>query len=133
MRNQYGSKNSMWKGGKIKVFCGVCKTEYFIYPSEIKKIKTCSKKCHSKLISQKYQGKNNPCWRGDNAKYHALHYRVRKENGTPQYCEICKTMSKNKKYEWANMTGDYKNIKDYKRMCAKCHRIYDKNRRVKNV
>jgi hypothetical protein len=128
-KNQKGINNPNWKGGKVKIYCKVCNKSYFVYPSEIKKIQTCSKECRGKSISKMYQGKNNPCWRGNNAKYHALHYRVRKALGQPSFCEVCKTCDSKKLYQWANLTGDFLNIKDYRRMCIKCHRIYDTKRR----
>jgi hypothetical protein len=34
-----------------------------------------------------------------------------------------------KRYEWANLTGRYDDVKDYARMCISCHRKYDKKRR----
>jgi hypothetical protein len=130
-KNQRGSKNPGWKGGKIEKTCIVCKKIYRVYPSESKKIKTCSSKCSSKHRASIQMGENNSCWRGDNAKYHALHSRVRQEKGSPVYCEVCKTMSKNKKYEWASLTGKYENINDYKRMCRSCHKKYDAKQRRK--
>ena len=66
-------------------------------------------------------GENNKNWRGDKAGYSALHYRVYKKRGMPQKCEICGTSDKKKRYHWANMTGKYEDINDYKRMCQSCH------------
>ncbi len=72
-------------------------------------------------------GKNNTSWKGDKATYAALHYRVEAARGKPHLCEVCGDMEKGF-YEWANLTGRYADIMDYKRMCRKCHRQYDKNR-----
>ena len=129
-KRQKGDNNPNWKGGKIKLCCKVCKKLYFVYLSEIKKIQTCSKKCHSKLMVKIQQGKNNSCWRGNNAKYHALHYRVRVKKGNPSFCEVCKTDDKEKIYHWANLTGSFLEIKDYKRMCMSCHKKYDVKRKT---
>lgn len=70
-------------------------------------------------------GKNNSSWKGNNADYKALHYRVNNIRGKPSKCEICNTTSA-KRYEWANMSGDYANPYDYKRMCKSCHSKNDK-------
>ena len=62
-------------------------------------------------------GENNPSWKGDKAGYKALHYRVYKKRGKPKHCEVCGTRDKNKRYQWANLTGKFEDINDYKRMC----------------
>ena len=65
----------------------------------------------------------------DNADiYLRQHKKVRDYRGSPKHCEVCETNSPHKWYEWANLTGDYDNPSDYKRMCRKCHRRYDKGR-----
>lgn len=71
-------------------------------------------------------GENNHLWKGDKVGYSSQHRRVKRLFGVPKRCEVCKTEDKKKKYEWANLTGDYNNPKDYKRMCASCHAKYDK-------
>jgi len=71
---------------------------------------------------------NNSSWKGDNATYAALHYRVESSRGKPHYCSVCGTMDA-KRYEWANLTGVYQDINDYARMCVPCHRKYDSKRR----
>jgi len=68
---------------------------------------------------------NNPNWKGSKAGYAALHYRVYKERGKPQCCDVCKTKDKSKRYQWANLTGKFEDINDYKRMCQSCHSKYD--------
>jgi len=68
---------------------------------------------------------NNDSWKGIKAGYKALHYRVYNLLGNPKNCDVCGT-EKAKRYEWANLTRDYANPKDYKRMCVRCHRQFDK-------
>jgi len=68
---------------------------------------------------------NNSSWKGNDATYAALHYRVISAKGRPKKCEICGTTDESKLYDWA-CVGDYKNIDDYKRMCRSCHWKYDK-------
>ena len=68
-------------------------------------------------------GTSNANWKGDKAGYAALHRRL--YNNQPQKCEVCGTIDPDKRYEWANLTGDYTNPKDYSRMCGSCHKRYD--------
>lgn len=80
------------------------------------------------------KGENNSSWKGDNATYAALHYRVESQRGKPKICMACGTQDASV-YEWCNLTGKYQDVNDYMRMCRKCHRKYDKNRKnsSKNV
>ncbi len=70
-------------------------------------------------------GEFNSSWKGKEASYAAKHYRIYKLLGMPRKCEICGIAEKNKRYEWANLTGKFDEPKDYKRMCKKCHHNYD--------
>ena len=70
-------------------------------------------------------GPNNDSWKGDEAGYKALHYRVTNARGTPKLCEDCGTTTA-KRYEWANMTKNYSDILDYKRLCKDCHHAMDR-------
>ena len=81
--------------------------------------------------NSKQTGSDNPNWKGDKAGYSALHYRVCKARGKPKKCEVCKTTKKNKRYQWANLTGNYSDVNDYKRMCQSCHGKHDKI--IKNI
>lgn len=56
----------------------------------------------------------------------AIQHRVSNKRGTPRKCEECGTTDKNRRYQWANMTGKYSDIYDYKRMCQSCHSKFDK-------
>ncbi|MEK6880580.1 MAG: hypothetical protein AABY22_13265, partial [Nanoarchaeota archaeon] len=57
--------------------------------------------------------------------YKRVHVWINKRLGNPQKCLFCKTI-KAKKYEWANKSGKYKwDIKDWLRLCVKCHKKYD--------
>lgn len=60
--------------------------------------------------------------------YFKFHARIRKLKGSPKKCEVCGEDGLKKWYDWANITGDYDNPEDYKRMCRKCHRKHDKDR-----
>ena len=71
---------------------------------------------------------NNSSWKGDKATYAAFHYRVESARGKPMICTVCGAINKSV-YEWANLSGRYEDVNDYARMCRKCHRAYDKNRK----
>lgn len=72
-----------------------------------------------------YFGKDHHNWKGDNATSYAFHTRVRRLFGDPKKCSTCGTADQSKRYHWANLTGNYEDPLDYKRMCVKCHRAYD--------
>ena len=81
-----------------------------------------------KAFKRNQFGCNNSSWVGNKAKYATLHKRVEALKGKPQYCEVCGTSNPSTKYEWANVTGNYYDIENgYKRMCAKCHRAFDRS------
>ena len=72
------------------------------------------------------KGYQHHAWKGSNVKRSALHQWVARCKGKPKKCEHCGTSNLNKKYHWANISGKYKrDIKDFKRLCCKCHRIFD--------
>ena len=67
---------------------------------------------------------NNDSWKGDNAGYAALHKRVEQLRGKPNKCSMCDT--KTGRFEWSNLTGNYKNPFDYVRLCSSCHKRLDR-------
>ena len=74
-------------------------------------------------------GCKNLMWKGKEAGYQALHLRVSVSRGKPMVCLVCSTTDKNKTYEWANLSGKYYDVNDYKRMCRSCHSQYAAKRR----
>lgn len=84
---------------------------------------------HSRIAAKRNQkGSKNSSWKANEATYAAFHYRVVSERGRPNICMACGTQDASI-YEWCNLTGRYDDISDYMRMCRKCHRKYDKNRK----
>lgn len=79
-------------------------------------------------IKRNQRGSANHMWKGDKAGYQALHLRVESQRGKAMRCDWCDS-SDQKRYEWANLTGDYTNVWDYVRLCLSCHRTYDAKRR----
>lgn len=74
-------------------------------------------------------GPNNSHWKGDSAGRISFHQRVRRLRGTPSKCSICGDTNPSRRYEWANITGQYADAYDYIRMCRKCHSPFDAARR----
>lgn len=67
------------------------------------------------------RGSKNHSWKGKSATYSALHYRVQSVKGKAYKCEECGRSDSDIKYDWANQTGKYNDIEDYKMMCRSCH------------
>ncbi len=75
------------------------------------------------------RGSKNHQWKGDEASYSAMHNRLYSKFGKPKRCDECGTVDERKAYDWANLTGEYGDITDYRRLCRSCHCKYDKSRR----
>ena len=110
-----------WRNPNVKIICQICEKQFEVIFSRKDKAKYCSKKCQ-------WVGYKNHIPRNKGVHksktYGGFHYKVRKLRGTPSYCEECGTTTA-KKFEWANLTGNYSDINDYKRMCASCHDKFD--------
>jgi hypothetical protein len=82
-------------------------------------------------------GDKSPHWKGKKASYEAKHIFLKNHFGKANKCENtdCKYprfnskgvyLKKPKRYEYANITGEYThNKEDYKQLCPSCHRRYD--------
>jgi len=71
----------------------------------------------------------NPNWKGEKVGYAALHNWIERHYGKPKKCSHCGTEVA-KKYEWANISGKYvRDIKDFIRLCDRCHKVFDKKLR----
>ena len=57
--------------------------------------------------------------------YSGAHKRVGKKRGKPNKCSYCGQENKDVNYEWASISKDYDNIKDYIRLCRPCHAKFD--------
>ena len=70
----------------------------------------------------------NGNWKGDSVGYFGLHLWIRRKLGKPTKCEHCgKDNLSGKKIHWANISGKYKReISDWIRLCAKCHKEFHK-------
>jgi hypothetical protein len=76
----------------------------------------------SRIAKKRNQnGNNNHSWKGEKATYAAFHYRVYSARGKANHCEICGRNDNKIKYDWANISGKYYDVNDYKMMCRSCH------------
>lgn len=88
-------------------------------PDEVKK----------KMSISQPKGEKHYLWKGDDAKYCAIHNWLYRRLGKPRYCEHCKDSKlRHRQYQWANVSRTYKReLSDWIRLCVKCHKKYDKN------
>lgn len=77
-----------------------------------------------------FTGSGNPQWKGNEVGYRALHIWVESKLGKPSKCEHCNTDGlTQRKIHWANKSGQYlRDLDDWMRLCAKCHKQYDMTR-----
>ena len=94
--------------------------------------KVCSRNCYYKYQKRIIPtGDRSWAWKGEKAGISAIHRWVEKNLGKPEKCEYCKEI-KAKIYEWANISQKYKReLKDWIRLCRKCHAKFDYKRKVK--
>lgn len=61
-----------------------------------------------------------------NNQYMAVHHWVKYHLGTPKLCDACGSTTA-KRYDWANISGEYKrDLSDWRRLCRFCH-VMEKN------
>lgn len=116
--------------GNVERICQICKKIFTTSNTEIKRRGgggyCCSRACWYKRFNNIVKrGEYSPNWKGDDVKKDALHNWVERQLGKPRKCEHCKT-TEAKKYEWSNISQKYKrDLKDWQRLCTKCHSKYD--------
>lgn len=66
-------------------------------------------------------------WKGESAKYQALHVWIRSHYGKAQRCENPSCEGKSTQFQWALKKGRKysRNRDDYLQLCRSCHRKYD--------
>lgn len=86
-----------------------------------------SHKFHMKQAQLGKVGESASNWKGDKAKYSALHMWIRSIFGKPIGCQNCgKKSGTQRNYHWANLSKEYKrDITDWARLCVSCHKLYD--------
>lgn len=76
------------------------------------------------------RGQKNASWKGDAACYTAFHHRLTALFGSPRTCEDCNTTTA-RHYDWANLTGNYADPTDYRRLCRSCH--WRRDKKIENI
>lgn len=67
-------------------------------------------------------GKKHWNYKGNKAGYKAFHLRISLVRGKPFICSEC---GSDYYVEWANLSGKYEDVFDYKPLCRKCHNRFD--------
>lgn len=68
---------------------------------------------------------------GTKTAYRMLHLWVERQLGKPKFCVECGKNDPAKRYDWANISGDYKkDTNDWQRMCRQCHTKMDMKREL---
>lgn len=75
----------------------------------------------------KMTGENNKTWKGELASYFAKHIWIKNHHGKAPNCQNVECKKKSENFQWASISGDYRNRKDYLSLCVSCHRKWDMN------
>lgn len=78
-------------------------------------------------FSNLYKGEKAPSWKGEFASYTAKHIWLNKYYGKAIKCENLDCSRESTTYDWANISGKYRDRSDYLQLYRKCHRKFDKN------
>lgn len=109
--------------------CEECMVLFKYKPSVEKKghARFCSTICQRQWQSESRVGDVHSYWKGDSVGYCALHSWVSRKLGKPKKCFNCERDNlETYNIHWANISGNYKrNLGDWVRLCAKCHKNYD--------
>lgn len=54
--------------------------------------------------------------------YNRIHQQLKRKRTKPSACEHCGTTEN---VQWANISGEYKNLEDFFGLCPPCHHKYD--------
>lgn len=75
---------------------------------------------------ERLANENNPAWKGDTVSYSGIHRWIKRHFGKPSRCEHCSGKNNSKRYEWANISGEYQRDRsDWFELCATCHKHFD--------
>jgi hypothetical protein len=83
-----------------------------------------------KKISLSNTGKKSSQWKGNKAKYQAIHSWIRRHYGKANKCECVDCNNKSNQYQWALKPG-YKYKRDinvFMMLCRSCHKKMDINK-----
>lgn len=76
--------------------------------------------------TSKNKGKENPNYKGNNAKFIAIHMFIAKRKERPNKCENCNKGNCRLELSFNHNLGNHtRNPNDYKYLCCKCHKQRD--------
>ena len=81
---------------------------------------------HRKNVGKAFKGEKHPNWKGDDVGYFQNHSYIRKTYGKADECWNLDFENISNKYHWANISGKYlRDVRDWTKLCVKCHSMYD--------
>ncbi len=99
-----GPMNPNWKGGKIGKICGVCYSNFSVYPYRKNTAKCCSRECLNKSPEMAAKnrilkvGSKNPAWKGGKIKDVYGYVLVRVNSLSEREQELARVMNTNRGY-----------------------------------
>lgn len=128
---------------KIEKNCLNCGEQYLIWPYRSEISKYCSLRCRGKHQPSNSKGKKWSLASRERVKllhdingngsrnYWSLHKWVAYRKGKASSCENCGLNEIKRRYEWSNISGEYKrDLNDYESLCVPCHREKDGNNKL---
>lgn len=88
---------------------------------------TLSDETKERISGSALRGSIHHAWKGEYVSYRALHKWVERYLGKPGDCIDCGASGlSGRKIHWSNVSGKYRrDLSDWQRLCAKCHKAYD--------
>ncbi len=153
-----GAKKRDGTNNRVKTPCEQCSVIFYKRKTEYENRTQhfCSRPCHvqyqrhnkpSEETRRKLSEAGKKTYKGELAGYTAIHKFIYAYHGKAMKCENVecvypriatgnrKMMQKPSRYEWANISGEYKrDISDWMQLCPSCHRKRDlekKNKKLK--
>lgn len=149
-KGKKGVMPTPWNAGRNVIKnCLECGVEFNVPFCRKEKAKFCSMKClgvangrrvvgnkfslgkkHTpewkSLMKEVMSGSKNHKWKGNEVGYRSLHTWIERMLGKPNQCSCCGKVGYGRQIHWSNVSGEYKrDISDWQRLCAKCHREFD--------
>lgn len=136
-----------WRTGKtdlvkkkgINKECPICGNDFYCYPYEVDKKKTCSMKCNYELQRREgiHQGENCNFWTGGFDNYRGKNWYQQREKARKRDSNTCQSCGKTVDEHETNMIvhhivpfrffqNDYKKANDLKNLISLCHNCHAK-------
>lgn len=113
----------------IKVDCAQCGVTCWVRADK-PNARFCSLSCAGKA-SPHPLGPDSRHWSGDDPSNNALHKRLHAERGKADRCIVFQCNTGSTKFEWANISHEYKDTGDFMPMCKVHHALHDAETRAR--